>query len=162
MFPAIDASPALAAGEGEAFWLIGTLVTIKVSGELTGNALSVTEHLAPVGAGWPSHLHHVEDEIVYVLEGEIAGRCGAQSWRAGPGGTVFLPRGVPHAWRVEGLVPARLVLVTTPAGFERFCAAAGEVAPLRALPDGPVGAAAFAKVLVVAPQYGVEVLATVG
>jgi hypothetical protein len=56
-------------------------------------------------------------------------------------------------------VPARLVIVTTPAGFERFCAAAGDLAPLRALPDGPVEAAAMAKLLAVAPQYGLEVLA---
>jgi quercetin dioxygenase-like cupin family protein len=154
----MDLSQALAPGEGEAYWLIGTLVTIKVAGELTGNALSVTEHLVPVGGGLPPHLHHVEDEILYVLEGEIAGHCGEQPLRTGTGGTVFLPRGVAHAWRAEGDCPARLVIVTTPAGFERFCMVAGEEAPVRALPDGPVEAAAMVKLLAVAPQYGLEML----
>jgi quercetin dioxygenase-like cupin family protein len=158
MFPAIDLSQAQAPGEGEAYWLIGTLVTIKVAGELTGNALSVTEHQVPVGGGLPPHIHHVEDEILYVLDGEIAGRCGAQPLRAGQGSTVFLPRGVPHAWRAEGGRPARLLIVTTPAGFERFCAAAGDEAPVRALPAGPVESAAMVKLLAVAPQYGLELL----
>ena len=159
MFPAIDFSQALARGEGEAHWLIGTLVTIKVAGDLTGNALSVSEHLVPDGVGLPPHVHHVEDEILYVLEGEIAGFCGERPIRCGAGGALFLPRGVPHGWRGAGEVAARLLMVTTPAGYERFCAAAGEPAPVRALPEGPVGAAALAKLLAVAPQYGVEMLA---
>jgi len=158
MFPALDLSQALAPGEGGAFWLLGTLVTIKVAGELTGNALAVTEHLVPVGGGLPPHIHHVEDEILYVLEGEIAGQCGAQPLRAGAGGTVFLPRGVAHVWRAVGECPARLVIVTTPAGFERFCVAAGDPAQVRALPDGAVAMAALEKLLLVAPQYGLEIL----
>lgn len=158
MFPALDLSQALAPGEGEAFWLLGTLVTIKVAGELTGNALAVTEHLIPVGGGLPPHIHHVEDEILYVLEGEIAGQCGAQPLRAEAGGTLFLPRGVAHVWRVIGECPARLVIVTTPAGFERFCAAAGDPALVRALPESAVEAAAMEKLLMVAPQYGLEML----
>ena len=110
MFPTMDLSQALAPGEGEAYWLIGTLVTIKVAGELTGNALSVTEHLVPVGGGLPPHLHHVEDEILYVLEGEIAGHCGSS--RCGPGQAARSSwRGVAHAWRAEGDCPARLVIV---------------------------------------------------
>ncbi len=159
MYPAIDLSQALAPGEGEAIWLVGTLVTIKVAGELTGNALAVTEHLVPVGAGLPPHIHHVEDEILYILEGEIAGHCGAQPLRVGAGGTLFLPRGVAHTWHAAGAEPARLLMVTTPAGYERFCAAAGELAPVRALPEGPIDlAAAMEKLLAVAPQYGVEML----
>ena len=35
---------------------------------------------------------------------------------------------------------------------------AGEEAPVRALPDGPVEAAAMVKLLAVAPQYGLEML----
>jgi quercetin dioxygenase-like cupin family protein len=158
MFPAIELSQVLAPGEGEAYWLIGTLVTIKVSGDLTGNALVVSEHLVPVGVGLPPHIHHVEDEILYVLEGEIAGFCGEQPIRCGAGGALFLPRGVPHAWRGEGGNAARLLMVTTPAGYERFCATAGEPATVRALPEGPVEAAALEKLLAVAPQYGVEML----
>src|SRR4029079_11556215 len=88
--------------------------------------------------------------------GARAGDCGAQALRAGAGGTVFLPRGVAHAWRAAGECPARLVIVTTPAVFERFCMAAGDPAPVRALPEGEVEAAAMEKLLVVAPQYGLE------
>ena len=151
---------ALAPGEGAAFWLVGSLVTIKVPGELTGNALAMCEYLAPVGFGLPPHLHHVEDEIVYVLEGEIVGRCGEQPVRGEPGSVIFLPRGVAHAWYVGGDTAARLLIVTTPAGFERFCAEAGEPAPRRSLPDGPVAAGAFERLHAAAPRYGLEFLAT--
>lgn len=158
MFPAIDLSHALPPGEGECHWLLGTLVTIKVSGDLTGNALSVSEHLVPVGVGLPPHIHHVEDEILYLLEGEIAGFCGEQPVRCVAGGALFLPRGVPHGWRAAGQRTARVLMVTTPAGYERFCAAAGEPAPVRALPEGLADAAALEKLLAIAPQYGVELL----
>lgn len=154
-----DPALALAAGEGEAFWLAGSLVTIRVNGDLTGNALSVSEQVAPVGFGLPRRIHHVEDVIITVVAGEIAGCCGGEPLRCGPGGLVFLPRGVAHDWRVVGDGPAHLIVVTTPAGFERFCAAAGEPATERALPRGPVGPAALAKMLAVAPRYGLEMLA---
>ena len=153
-----EPAQALTPGQGAAYWLLGSLVTIKVHGELTDNALSVSEHLAPVGFGLPPHIHHVEDEILCILEGEIVGSCGEQPIGGGAGSLIFLPRGVAHAWWVIGTAPARLLIVTTPAGFERFCAAAGEPAQEQALPTGPVAAAALDKLLAVAPQYGLEML----
>ncbi len=159
MYPLRDPALALAAGEGEAFWLAGSLVTIRVRRDLTGNALAVCELLTPVGFGLPPRIHHVEDLIITGLAGEIAGRCGGESWRCGPGGLVFLPRGVAHDWCVVGDGPAHLLVVATPAGFERFCAAAGEPAVGRDLPRGGDDAAALGRLLAVAPRYGVEVLA---
>ena len=148
----------LTPGQGAAYWLLGSLVTIKVPGELTDNALSVSEHLAPVGFGLPPHIHHVEDEILCVLEGQIVGRCGEHPIGGGAGSLIFLPRGTAHAWWVVGTTPARLLIVTTPAGFERFCAAAGEPAQEHALPPDPVADATLEKLLAVAPQYGLEML----
>jgi uncharacterized cupin superfamily protein len=111
-----------------------------------------------VGFGLPPHIHHVEDEILCIQEGEIAGYCGEQAIGGGPGSLIFLPRGIAHVWRVVGTAAARVLIVTTPAGYERFCAAAGEPARERALPTGPVAAAALEKLLAVAPQYGLEML----
>ena len=39
---------------------------------------------------------------------------------AGPGAFVFLPRDVPHGFRIQGDAPARLLLLCSPGGFERF------------------------------------------
>ena len=117
MFPTMDLSQALAPGEGEAYWLIGTLVTIKVAGELTGNALSVTEHLVPVGGGCRRTYTTSKTRFSTSSKGRSRGIVGGSRCGPGTGDTVFLPRGVAHAWRAEGDCPARLVIVTTPAGF---------------------------------------------
>lgn len=43
------------------------------------------------------HVHAMEDETVYVLEGEITLQIGPEAHELGPGGFAFLPRGIPHA-----------------------------------------------------------------
>ena len=52
---------ALADGEGEALWFLGTLAVIKASAETTGGRVAVIEHLAPRGSGSPLHCHSNED-----------------------------------------------------------------------------------------------------
>ena len=151
-----DTARAWAPDDGEAIWLAGALVTTKIPGDLTGNALTIAEHLVPADFAMPRHLHHVEDEILYILEGAIEARCGELPLRGGPGGMLFLPRGVPHSWRVTGAAPARLLVITTPAGYERFCAEAGTPAPARTPPTEPTAAEAHAKLLAVAPYYGLD------
>ncbi|HEY8598812.1 MAG TPA: cupin domain-containing protein [Thermomicrobiales bacterium] len=149
---------ALASEMGEAIWFLGNLVTIKTAGEQCGEALSVTEHLAPAGFGPPPHIHHMEDEVIYVLAGTIAGFVGEQSFRAGPGGYAFLPRGIPHGWRADDDMPARMLVITTPAGFERFVRESGEPARALTLPTSPIGEAELARMGAAAAKYGIEFL----
>ena len=58
--------------------------------------------------------------MFYVLEGEHDFECGDKSFRLGPGGFVFLPRGIPHARR--SVVPrvGRLLGWAVPGGFDGF------------------------------------------
>ena len=72
-------------GEGEAIWFLGHTVTIKTAGEETGEAFSVTEHFPPAGFAPPPHIHHHEDEAIYVLAGEVSGFSGERPFRGGPG-----------------------------------------------------------------------------
>jgi hypothetical protein len=71
-------------------------------------------------------VHEREDELFYVLEGEHVIEVGDEEFRAGPGGFVFAPRGVPHAQRrvVPGV--GRLLVQTSPGGFEGFFRALAE------------------------------------
>jgi quercetin dioxygenase-like cupin family protein len=55
-----------------------------------------------------------------VLEGEHIVQCGDQEFRLGPGGVVFLPRGIPHSQRRVVPGEGRLLVLTSPAGFEGF------------------------------------------
>jgi quercetin dioxygenase-like cupin family protein len=148
----------LAPASGEAIWFLGNLVTIKTAGEQCGDALSVTEHLAPAGFGPPPHIHHHEDEAIYVLEGAISGFCGEQTFRGTPGSYVFLPRGVPHGWQADAAAPVRMLVVTTPAGFERFVREGGKPAAALTLPTAPITEADLARMGAAADRHGIEFL----
>ena len=65
----------------------------------------------------PLHVHANEDELFYILEGEHVVQCGEDEFRLGPGGTAFLPRGVPHSQRRVETGVGRLLALTYPAGF---------------------------------------------
>ena len=75
-----------------------------------------------------------------MLEGRVRFRCGDREFVMEGGGYVFLPKGIPHAFRIEGSTPARLMQMTLPPGFERIVQDIGVPAPARTLP--PPGALA--------------------
>ena len=62
---------ALDENEGEAFWLLGMLQTIKIGRDDTDGQYGLVEIVVPEGVGSPWHVHPEEDEWFYVLEGEI-------------------------------------------------------------------------------------------
>jgi quercetin dioxygenase-like cupin family protein len=124
----------LGPAEGERYWFLGTLMTVKAGGAQTGGVLTLIEQLAPAGFAPPPHVHQTDDEAFYILDGELRVTCGDQSWNGPPGSFVFLPKGVPHTLVVVGDRPARLLQITAPAQFERFVAAVGEPAPAPTLP----------------------------
>ena len=142
-----------------AYWFVGTLTRVKVSGDQTDGEYSIVDHLAPVGWESPFHVHHAEDELFHIIDGEIEvcyGTDGAERLHAGPQDTVMLPRDVPHGFRVLGDEPCRMLVHATPAGFEEFVAAAGQpaeqlVTPEPAEPDVEALAA-------VAAEYDIDIL----
>src|SRR5688572_15041875 len=115
------------AGEGESVWLGGVGVDLKIPAEMTGGAFSVVEHPLDPGRLIPPHIHYREDEFSYVLSGEIGVRIGDRDFVAGPGSYVFKPRNIPHTFWNAGPEPARLLEIISPAGFEQFFAALGEL-----------------------------------
>jgi len=112
----------LAPGAGRSFSVRpGDRMTLKVAAAETGGAFALAEFTAPPGyAGPPPHRHRGTDEAFYVLEGEFALTVEGQTAPAGPGAFVYVPRGVLHTYANPGSVPARLLLVMSPAGFERY------------------------------------------
>jgi len=62
------------------------------------------------------HVHHHNDEVVILLKGHVLGTIGNEDFEAGPGDTIFLPRGIPHSLEIpEG---AKYLLVGS-GGYER-------------------------------------------
>lgn len=106
---------AIPAGGGETYDWRGARVTIKASAADTLGQLAVLEFSYPAGLVVPSHVHDGEDEMFYILSGELAGYCGDQEWTGRPGDFVFVPRDRPHGFTVLGDQPASgLVMVGPP------------------------------------------------
>ena len=74
----------------------------------------------PVGFTTPYHTHHREDECFYVVDGNVAFVCNGEWLEAGPGAFVYGPRDIAHGFKAIGERPVRMLLMCTPAGFERF------------------------------------------
>jgi uncharacterized cupin superfamily protein len=72
----------------------------------SGGRITWIEQLVPPGDS-PYHIHDAEDEIFYVLEGELSFVSGYKAWKGGPGTFAFLPRGISHGFWVEGTRASR-------------------------------------------------------
>jgi quercetin dioxygenase-like cupin family protein len=112
---------AVGPGEGETIQgPAGGPLTFKVRGAETNGALMALENVIAPGDGPPEHTHAAEDESWYVVAGELRFKLGDEIASAPAGSFVFVPRGVPHAFVNAGAEPARILVMFTPAGMERF------------------------------------------
>jgi mannose-6-phosphate isomerase-like protein (cupin superfamily) len=110
----------VAANEGRQFEVMGATMTYKATMEDTGGAYSLAVEVTPPGGGLPLHVHHREDEAMYILEGEYEIQTGDRSFRAAVGTFVFLPKGTPNGYQNVGGKPGRFLHLTSPGGFERL------------------------------------------
>ncbi len=67
----------LGPGQGLAYGFHGSAVVIKASGEQTLGQLGVMECVYPAGLSVHRHVHDGEDEMFYLLAGEITGSAHA-------------------------------------------------------------------------------------
>jgi quercetin dioxygenase-like cupin family protein len=135
-------------GEGTTGDLGSIGVVFKLWGDQTNGAVSIVEHPFPVGALVPPHLHTREDEYSIVTEGEIGFRSGDREVVLGAGGYITKPRNEVHTMWNAGSVPARMIEVISPAGFERFFKELSDLAA-----SGPP---APETVALMAARYGLE------
>ena len=114
------------AEEGERLWFAGGGVfTMKASAAETGGQLVVFEDHVVRGKTTPLHQHPREDELVYVLDGELLVHIHGAKHRVGKGGMFYAPRGVPHAFLVTSET-AHLFCLQTPGSGEGFYRAASD------------------------------------
>ncbi len=133
------------AGAGERVRFSDAEFLIKASAATTGGAFSMVEEIDPLDT--PLHVHEREDELFHVLEGEHVFTVGETDHKAGPGDTVFAPRGIPHAQRRVVPRTGRIFTMASPAGFEGFFRELGE-----AEADGSIGPDVYARV---SEKYGI-------
>jgi len=103
----------LKSGEGWTY-RYGINFTVK-AGELhPGRGAAFIEYTTRKGEEPPDHSHPTEDEIFYILKGELTFRCGGESFDVGDGGFIYLPQGIEHGYTVRSEEPVRLIVVTIP------------------------------------------------
>jgi quercetin dioxygenase-like cupin family protein len=151
-----DLGISLEPDEGKSLWVLGDLYTFKVAGGETGESLAVIEVQVQPQNGPPPHIHHREDETFYVLYGQFSFLLGDQTFEATIGSFVYIPRGTLHTFKNKGVSPGRLLVVITPAGFERFFEEIGEPATGKSSPP-PFNPATVEKLMALALKYNLEV-----
>jgi quercetin dioxygenase-like cupin family protein len=109
----------LGAGEGKTISVLGNSYSYKVAKEETGGAYALIEHTV-VGDGPPPHIHTTEEEAFYVLDGELNVLVGERTIKATAGAFILVPRGTVHTFSNAGTASARILLIISPAGFEKF------------------------------------------
>jgi mannose-6-phosphate isomerase-like protein (cupin superfamily) len=107
------------------FW--GEQVLVKVAGSDTNDQLSCTFHTVPPMKGPPRHQHQREDEMFYVVEGEVAFEIDGKGVVARAGTTLLAPRLSVHAYQNFTQQPIRLLVTTSPGGLDRLFAEVAEL-----------------------------------
>jgi quercetin dioxygenase-like cupin family protein len=144
---------ALQSGEGRSVWVVGDRYTFLETGAETGNAYTLIHALVPPQSGPPPHIHRREDEAFYVLEGELLVQVDGRTFRAKQGTWLTLPKGSLHTFKNIGSADAKMLMLVTPAGLERYFEEVGS-----ADRESSVTAASIKKLMAAAPRYGMEVV----
>jgi quercetin dioxygenase-like cupin family protein len=98
----------------------GGPLSFKARGEQTNGTLTAVENVVAPGDGPPLHVHANEDEAWYILDGRFRFQLDEEIASAPAGAFVFVPRGTRHCFQNIGDEPARILVLFTPAGMERF------------------------------------------
>lgn len=143
--PAIVVEP----NDGGVLHAFGEDIIIHLDSERTGGRFTMWTEITPPGSGPPLHFHINEDEIFHVLEGQIAFYRKGEWHEIGPGGSAYIPRGEVSTFQNVGREPSRMLLCTSPAGFENFFSRCADEFAKRGGPDA-------ARVKEIAAEHGIH------
>jgi len=118
-------------------WENGNLTTNLAEKKDTNGAFLLVEAMLAPGTEPPPHVHTREDELFYLLEGELDVYVGERAFNAKAGECVFMPRFKPHAFVIRS-AQFRLLALFTPAGLEEVFRGMSSPAKSLELPKGAV------------------------
>lgn len=128
----------------------GLGVLAKLNAQTSGGSVSIIEHdLSPHTLAAPLHTHHHEDEVSYILQGEVTVMLGDVVSTAPAGSWVFKPRNQAHTFWNATDETARILEIVAPGGFENYFA---ELATLFQTAAPP----ALEAIAALAQKYGME------
>ncbi len=92
------------------------ILDLKISGTDTDGGMAVFEQTSvSQGKGTPLHVHHFQNEVFYVIEGEYFFKVGEETFTISAGDSIFLPMKVPHAWTQKS-ASGKMTVIFEPAG----------------------------------------------
>lgn len=106
-------------GEAQGVVLSGHPMSFLVTGDDTKHT-SMFDWTIPPQFSTGLHVHRVQEETFYVLEGECEWQVGDERVRAKPGTFLFLPPGVQHNIMNVTDAPARVLMTVSPPGHEHY------------------------------------------
>jgi quercetin dioxygenase-like cupin family protein len=136
-------------------WFVGTLLTIVATAADTGGSLAVMEQRANRGFSPPRHVHRREDTALFVIGGLLTVDVGGEQRSVSSGEFVWLPRDVPHTFRVDS-EQARFLELITPPGFEQYHVDASDPAPEMRIP--PATEPDISRLVGAIGPYGAEII----
>jgi quercetin dioxygenase-like cupin family protein len=115
-------------------WIDGSTFSVLLDSEATEGQLTVGRFRVGKGEAPPFHMHTREDEVFMLISGSALLWAGDEQMEMTEGGIVYLPRNIPHGYRITSDT-ADLLMIATPGGIEGMFRHAGrDVRTLR--PEG--------------------------
>lgn len=98
-------------------WLDGGTLAILLDSVASNGQLMIGRFDVSEGEAPPYHKHSYEDEVFMLIKGTALVWVDDQQAELSEGGIVFLPKNIPHAYRITSK-KADLLMINTPAGIE--------------------------------------------
>ena len=115
------------AHQGEARWYGDSLFEFLVPSDATGGKLAVFLATIVEGFSPPRHIHTREDEVFHVLDGDVSFDLDGDVLHAGPGTSVFVPRG--RRIRSASTAPRHGCWASSPPATSSSCSATSAFPP---------------------------------
>ena len=115
------------------------------------------EAIVPPGGGPPPHIHSLEEEAFYILEGEITFTVNGEKVVVLAGMFANMPVGTPHSFKNESDRFTKMLISVAPAGLEKMVMEVGVPLTDGATTASPPTKEEIEKLLTVAPSYGIEI-----
>jgi quercetin dioxygenase-like cupin family protein len=144
--------------EGRTIAVVGDVYRFLATSQDTNGQYAQWEATVPPGGGPPPHVHRREEEGFYILEGEITFQVGEKHIVASAGMFANMPVGVPHSFKNESDRPARMLITVAPGGLEQMFFEFGVPVSQGSTTAPPPTQAEIAKLLEIAPRYGIEIM----
>lgn len=143
--------------DGEFLYAGGDLYRFLAVKNETGGSYGLWEAIVPPGGGPPPHLHRLEEEGFYVLEGNVTVYAEGREIEAERGSFVHMPRGSKHWFRNNTDCNAKMLILVAPGGMEgMFQETGAPVTDLNA-PIPHLSDEEKQRILQAAPKYGIEI-----